>query len=297
VQRLLVITNSAAGSSDEEPLEAALSVLRAGADVVVTATSSPDELEDVLAAADGRRIVVAGGDGSLHAVVAAAYARGSLAASVLSLIPLGTGNDFARGTSIPLDPAQAAHLALSATPRPVDLIVDDTGSVVVNNVHAGIGAQASRKAGVWKDRLGTVGLGKLGYPAGAVLSVFKPPVRLRVTVDGEVVVDRRRVLQISLGNGSRVGGGTELNPGADPTDGGLDVMVSRAMGPLRRLSYVVHLRQGEHLRRDDVLHLTGSEVTVDGDEFWISADGEIDGPVARRSWRLERGAYLMTLPD
>ena len=38
---LLVITNSDAGTADEENLEAALDVLRAGASVEVAATSTP----------------------------------------------------------------------------------------------------------------------------------------------------------------------------------------------------------------------------------------------------------------
>ena len=50
-----------------------------------------------------RRIVVAGGDGSLHAVVTALHRRHELASRTLGLIPLGTGNDFARTLGIPLD--------------------------------------------------------------------------------------------------------------------------------------------------------------------------------------------------
>ncbi len=43
---------------------------------------------------------------------------------------------------------------------------------MVNNVHVGAGAQASRRGARWKERLGKVGygklnLGKLGYPIGA----------------------------------------------------------------------------------------------------------------------------------
>ncbi len=80
----------------------------------------------------------------------------------------------------------------------MDLIVDEVGQVVVNNVHVGAGAQASRRATRWKERLGSVGvgkvnLGKLGYPIGAAITAWNPPVlRLRVEVDGEVVNDLDR---------------------------------------------------------------------------------------------------------
>ncbi len=134
-------------------------------------------------------------------------------------------------------------MVVEGTPTPMDLIVDEVGQVVVNGVHVGAGAQASRRAARWKDRLGSVGvgkvnLGKLGYPIGAAITAWNPPVlRLRIEIDGEVVSDLDRpVLQVAVGNGSSVGGGTELTPEADPGDGPLDVMISRANGGLARLT-------------------------------------------------------------
>jgi diacylglycerol kinase (ATP) len=303
VDPLLVITNANAGTADEERLEAALAILREGASVEVAATADQGELNGVLHRAASRRLVVAGGDGSLHAVVAALHRRHELEGRTLALLPLGTGNDFARGTGVPLDIEDAARLVLGGEPRPLDLLVDEVGQVVVNNVHVGAGAQASRRGSRWKSRLGSVGigavnLGRLGYPIGAALVAFHPPeLRLRVKVDGEVVNDLDRpVLMVALGNGARVGGGTALNPEADPEDGVIDVMISRAVGPLARFGYVAHLRRGEHHRRDDVSYLRGQTVSVSGQEFWVSADGEVHGPERQRTWRLERAAYSMVLP-
>lgn len=303
MRSLLVITNADAGTSDEERLETALSVLREEASVEVAKTSNPGELDGVLHRAGGRTVVVAGGDGSIHAVVNALHKRMELAGSTLALLPMGTGNDFARGNGIPLDIEDAARLVLTGEARPVDLLVDETGNIVVNNVHVGTGAQASRKGATWKTRLGAIGvgkvnLGKLGYPIGAALSAFHPPNwRLRVEIDGEVVNDvNRPVLMVAIGNGGNVGGGTELNPDADPEDGRLDVMISRAVKPLAKLGYVAHLRRGEHDQRDDVVTLRGRSVKVSGGEFWLSADGEVSGPERSRSWRIEPAAYSMILP-
>ncbi len=221
-----MITNKGAGTSDEENLQLALDVLTPRASVDVVATSNPGELDGVLHRAGSQRIVVAGGDGSLHAVVAALHRRNDLARSVLGLIPLGTGNDFARCMGIPLDPEDAAAVILDGKVRPVDMMVDELGGVVVNNVHVGAGAQASRRGHRWKERLGSIGLGKvnlgkLGYPIGAFQASFMPPqVRLRIEVDGEVAVDvDDPVLMVAIGNGTSVGGGAELTPEADPEDG------------------------------------------------------------------------------
>jgi diacylglycerol kinase (ATP) len=303
VESLLVITNTDAGTADEETLDRALASLFDEVSIEVTATSNPGELDGVLHRAGSRVIVVAGGDGSIHAVVAALHRRHDLSRAVLGLLPLGTGNDFARAMGIPLDAEKAARVLVDGKVRPVDLIVDELGNVVVNNVHVGAGAQASRRGQRWKERLGKIGYGRLnlgraGYPIGALLAAVKPPyLRLRVEVDGEVVVDLDEpVLMVAIGNGPTVGGGAQLAPEADPQDGKVDVMISRAIGPLARLAYAAHLTRGRHHERDDVIYVRGERVSISGDEFYCAADGEISGPERNRTWHVEPSAYSMVLP-
>jgi diacylglycerol kinase (ATP) len=293
VEPLLLITNSEAGSNDEENLDKALAVLRAATDVEVAATSNQGELDGVLHRRGGRHVVVAGGDGSLHAVVAALHRRHELANTVVGLVPLGTGNDFARGAGIPLDPEDSARLIVADKVQPVDLIVDCLGEVVVNNVHIGVGAQASHNATNLKKVLG-----RAGYVLGALKAAVKPPfVRLRIEVDDHVVADfAHPILMVAIGNGSRVGGGAEITPEADPKDGKLDVMVAYATSPWDKLGYAVRFRRGTHHERDDVLYLRASRVSVSGQNFYCSADGELYGPERNRTWHVEPGAFSMPLP-
>ena len=301
---LLVITNKDAGTADQESLDVALRLLRGRTSVEVAATSHPGELDGVLQRAGSRRIVVAGGDGSLHAVISALHRRNQLKDAVVGLLPLGTGNDFARGVGIPLEVDEAALVVVEGGVREMDLILDEVGEIVVNNVHVGAGAEASRSGSGWKQRLGSIGvgkvnLGKLGYPIGAVQSALHPDdLHLRVEVDGQVVNDLDRpVLMVAVGNGASIGGGTEVTPHADPEDGKVDVMVSRATSPLAKLSYTLKMaRHGSHLERPDVDYYRGHSVSVSGEAFWCSADGEIYGPERQRTWRVEPAAYRMVLP-
>ena len=277
---MLVIANAEAGTADG--LEDALEVL----DCEVARTESPEELDDVVRR--DRFLVVAGGDGSLHAVVAALHRGELLESTTIGLVPLGTGNDFARGAGIPTDPADAARLVLSGSAARVDLLVDDAGGVVVNNVHVGAGAEAARAARPWKKALGPI-----GYAIGAAITAVRPPtLRLRVTVDGVVVSDRA-TLQVAVGNAPYVGGGTSLTPEADPSDGQLDVMLSHALSPIARAAYALRLRKGEHHHGADVRYLRGTSVTVEGEPFHLSADGEIAGPLDRRTWTLRPGALTL----
>ncbi|HET7386042.1 MAG TPA: diacylglycerol kinase family protein [Nocardioidaceae bacterium] len=293
MEPVLLITNVAAGGHDAEYLDAALEVLRGVTDVEVASTGNLGELDSVLHRRGSRRVVVAGGDGSLHAVIAALHRRHELPEAVLGLIPLGTGNDFARGLRIPLAPQEAAELVVKGQPTPVDLIVDCTGEIVVNSVHVGAGADAGQRAKRWK-----ASMGRAGYVAGAAAEAAHPELlRLRVEVDGQVVTDfDRPVLGVALGNGPSVGGGTELTPQARPGDGQIDVMVAFAAGPVARAGFLTKLLTGRHPQRDDVAYLRGSTVSVSGQPFHISADGEISGPERNRTWRLEKSALTMLLP-
>jgi YegS/Rv2252/BmrU family lipid kinase len=301
---LLVITNKDAGTADQETLEVALEILRSRTSVEVAATADPGELDGVLQRAGSRRIVVAGGDGSLHAVMSALHRRNQLRDVTVALLPLGTGNDFARSVGIPLEIEDAARVVTEGEARMTDLVVDEVGEIVVNNVHVGAGAEASRKGHRWKTRLGSIGIGKvnlgrLGYPIGAIQSAFgHGELHLRVELDGKVVNDLDRpVLMVAVGNGAHIGGGTEVTPHADPEDGRVDVMVSRATSPLAKLSYTLKMaRQGSHLERPDVDYYRGTTVSVAGEEFWCSADGEIYGPERQRTWHVESAAYRFVMP-
>ena len=52
-----------------------------------------------------------------------------------------------------------------------------------------------------------------------------------------------------------------------------------------------------HPERDDVLRRACDTVTVAGDPLYTSADGEIYGPVQRRTWTLKQGTLRMVLPE
>lgn len=283
---LLVVVNAAAGAADAEALEPALDVLREAAEVEVVGTASSEELDRALAALDGRTLVVAGGDGSLHLALQRLRAAGGPLPDI-GLIPLGTGNDLARGLDLPLDPATAARGIAGGRPRPLDLLATDDGHIVVNASHAGLGAQAAQRSEDLKERFGPA-----AYPLGALIAgVRESGSQLTVTVDGTVVSDAS-TLMVGVANGPSIGGGTLLAPGAEPDDGLLDVVVVTAVGPLARAAFAAALRRGTHLERDDVLALRGRQVTLAGDPVPHDLDGEVvePGPTTYRvlpaAWRL-----------
>lgn len=286
----IAITNDRAGTADDEAVESALSILRTSFDVTAVSTHDDSELD---AAIGEHEIVIAiGGDGSLHAVIAALVRLGRLGDVVVGLIPLGTGNDFARSLRIPDVPADAAQLIVDGHHIDVDLIRDDAGGSVINAVHLGVGAEAAQRADSWKGALGPI-----GYGIGAMLSgLDTAPLAVQVSVDGTALPAGNGVLQVAINNGTYVGAGTPLAPQADPTDGQLDVLVSYSTGNTERLSYARDLREGTHVDRDDVMTIRGTSVTVHGEPFSCSADGELLEGISERTWHIEPGAVSMFAP-
>jgi diacylglycerol kinase (ATP) len=291
---VLLIANELAGGTEEEAVATAVEVLESAGPVEVVICRSDGDLDRALDRRGGRRLVVAGGDGSLHTTLGKLWRRGEAADCPVGVLPLGTGNDFARGVGIPIDPVEAARLILRGLPRALDLIVDEDGGAVVNAVHVGVGADAALAARPFKPWLRIA-----AFPIGAVLAGLTARAwRLRVTVDGRTVSDGRRlVFMVGLANAPSIAGGTaELGPDADPADGVASVTVSFATGPLARLGYAVALHRGEHPKRADVLHLSGREVDVRGTPFHVNADGEVTGPVRHKHWRVVPKAWCLILP-
>ena len=145
-------------------------------------TSDLADLREGLRREVGREVVVAGGDGSLHAVVGLLRELGTLASTTLALVPTGTGNDFARGLGLSLDSdcLEAATVVLQGCRQAIDILVDDDDGIVVNAVHVGVGAEAGKEAKPWKSWLG-----KVAYPVGAAIATVKTRGHLlRVEADG-----------------------------------------------------------------------------------------------------------------
>lgn len=288
---ILVIANRNAGTADEERLRVAVDVLRNHGEVDVRWSGDVAELDDVLDAIDGRRVVVAGGDGSIHAVVQRLWQRDCLSGVDLALLPLGTGNDLATGLDLATDPAAAAAVAMEGDARELDLLVTDDGHVVVNASHAGLGAAAAERSEGMKDALGP-----LAYPVGALIAgVREAAWDLRVSLDGEVVHEGS-TLMVGIANAPSIGGGTRLIPPALPDDGQLDVIVVTAIGPAARLAFAVALRDAAHLNREDVLHLRGSTVTIEGEPVAHDLDGEVIPDLETCTYRVLPRAWQLRVP-
>jgi diacylglycerol kinase (ATP) len=273
----VVLANEAAGSVQDRALGEVLSRLARVAPTAVRLTKDADDLDEALRGLDGRRPVLAGGDGSLHLAVNRLRALG-LADVPLGLVPLGTGNDLARGMGLSLEPAEAAETAATGTPQAMP-VATRAGSdeVLVNNVHAGIGDRAARFATRLKPRLGA-----LAYPAGAVVAGVRPGTeRVAVRVDGRTV-HRGAALAVVVALGPSAGGGHRVAPDAEPTEPVLDVVLIEPGSVWSRLGIGAAMVAGrDPSEHPDVERWTGREVEIEHLDR-SSADWDLDGEC--RTW-------------
>ena len=292
--RRLLIANAGAGSAEDEAVDRAAAVLGRAGGVRVARTADLDELAAVLAEERDADVVVAGGDGSLHACVNALHraAPERLRQQPLGVVPMGTGNDLATHLGLPDDPAAAAEVAVTGRTRRLDLLALDHGVVAVNADHAGIGALAATRGEALKSVAGP-----LAYRLGA-LAVAADPVDWTVTVTADgVVAHDGPVLFVAVALGPTVGGGVELAPDADPSDGTAEVLVVGAVdGLLGRLRLAASAAKGEHVDRPEVQVHRGADITIEGDPMPHDVDGELTDPLARVRYEVVPQAWAVRVP-
>jgi diacylglycerol kinase (ATP) len=271
-----VVLNPVAGRTANRDLAPVLRALSSrnglDADVVVSESAADAELLARKAAADGRDIIAAGGDGTvgLLAGVAAETDRR------LAIVPTGAGNDFAvtlgYDRARPLDAIAAIASGRDAT---VDLgMVNGRWYTCVTC--SGFDAEANRWANT-VTRLSGTSL----YVAAVLrtLAVYKP-CPFRVTVDG--TVHETPAWMVAVGNSRAYAGGMQIVPEARLDDGLLDVCVIGDLSRIQILRHFPKVFRGAHLAVPGVSMFRGEHVTVEAvgrDAMEVWADGERVGPL------------------
>jgi diacylglycerol kinase (ATP) len=232
------------------------------------------------------RIVVAGGDGSIAPVAAAAGAAGA----PLAVVPVGTANDFARRLGIPEDLSEACRLAVRGTRfRSLELGWMNEERPFVNVASAGLPAPAAQRARSWKARFGP-----LAYALGAVSAglTAKPLTCLVTCGDRELLAGE--AWQVTVAASGAFGAGAAIEE-ADPGDGALEVVAVEAGPRLSLVSLAYRLRSGRVTQHPRAFHsrCPAAEVQVP-DCTKFNVDGELVTVGAAR-FTAEAGAFRLVV--
>jgi diacylglycerol kinase family enzyme len=245
-----VIVNPAAGRGKVGRLSGA--ILKAARDKGAKAflTEGPGHAAELAGKAPpGARVVAVGGDGTVHEVLKGLAGTDK----TLGVVPIGSGNDFARmlglkGLPWPL----ALEHALFAPEEAVDLGVVN-GEPFGASLGLGFDALVAKKALSAPPFLR--GMPRYLYALFAVLKDLRLP-EGRVFLDGEEVY-RGPLLLLAAMNGPAYGGGIPIAPMADPRDGRLAVVLAGRFSRLGVVLILPRLLLGRHLGHKEVRAFSG----------------------------------------
>jgi len=214
-------------------------------------------------------VVSVGGDGLVNHI--ASELVGSETA--LGVIPIGVGNDFARGLGIPLDIDRACAALAHGQLQRVD-VAQANERYFFSVAVMGLAAQVNRLANQFQ-RFRVSAL----YTVLTVTSVFlDTPLAFTVRYDGQT----RRCFSwmIAVANTWSCARGMALVPAARPDDGLLDVCLVNGMGKWELLYVFPRVFSGRHIYHTGIETLRGREITISADSpCEIYADGERLGPL------------------
>lgn len=228
------------------------------------------------AVADGvEALVVVGGDGMVHLALPAVVGT----ATALGVIPAGTGNDQARAYGWPRrSPEAAADVVMDGRRRTVDVGCAVTadgrsayfGSVLASGFDSLVSDRTNRMR--WPH-----GRARYNVAMLAEFANLRPLPFVLTFADGRVVV--RDLLLVAVGNTRSYGGGMQICPDADPSDGQFDVTIGGAAPRRDVLRLMPHVYRGTHVGRPqvEVVRTTGLRIESPGINAY--ADGDYLGPL------------------
>lgn len=225
-------------------------------------------------------IVAIGGDGTVNEVM-----NGLInTQSKFAVIPLGSGNDFAKAVKMPNNIIEAIDVILNNKN-----IIADIGKVVTHRC-------INDKLHIYDERFFINGIG-IGFDASVayesskirrlrglplyISALFRALIKYK-TPNFLIKLDELRLKSkyflIAIGNGVSAGGGFYLTPEAKLDDNRFDVCYVNRIGIFKILKMFPSVLKGLHGKYKEVHFTHSKNIEVKSkDNFFVHADGEIVG--------------------
>ena len=230
-----------------------------------------------------KRIVAAGGDGTINEVVNGL--AGTTAA--LGLLPIGTVNVFATELGLPSgDLKECWQIICEGHTRTIDL-PSANGKHFVQLAGIGLDAQAVKETSVAFKR----SFGPLSYLVSAAQIASRPPPHLVIESKGAARIEGSFVL---IGNGRLYGGPFPFFKRALIDDGLLDIVVFKRIGYLDIIRYLQDVIFSSSISMPDLEYFQTKRVRVSSEEeVPVEVDGELIGNCPVEFRVRERGLRVL----
>ncbi len=295
----LIILNPIAGKGTAEKRIPELRGLfdTAGLDYTIYLTEAPGHaisLAKDLAREENAAVIAAGGDGTSNEVLNGLMTGKGENVPLFGVLPLGRGNDFAHGCGVPADLAEAVRIVAGGNPAPLDVGLVTGGFYPQGRYFGnGIGVGFDTVVGLEAAKMKHVH-DAMAYVLGALKTLIKfskSPV-IELSFNGKIIT--AEVIQISLMNGTRMGGLFFMAPDAVNSDGQLDLCMVSRLSRGKLMKTIVHYTKGTQknlpwvatdraaayglkaLKGGMIVHADGETICTDGKELMIEC---IPGPL------------------
>ncbi|MEE6165390.1 MULTISPECIES: diacylglycerol kinase [unclassified Mycolicibacterium] len=215
-------------------------------------------------------LVVVGGDG----VISLALQELAQGGVPLGIVPAGTGNDHAREFRLPTgDPEAAADVIVAGRTETIDLgriversgVVKWFGTVMAAGFDSLVSDRTNRMS--WPH-------GRMRYNVAMVAELSKLrllPFRLAFDDGPELTTD---LTLAAFGNTRSYGGGMLICPGADHSDGLLDITMAHSASRTKLIRLFPTVFKGTHVNLPEITTKRAATVHVDCPGINAYADGD-----------------------
>jgi diacylglycerol kinase (ATP) len=256
-------------------------------DAVSLASKAADQYVDA--------IIAAGGDGTLNQVVNGVLIGRESASKlpVIGLIPLGSGNDFARTAHINGNADQIEKLILDFVPKKIDV-----GGIHFTN------SQTLRTELRYFVNMADMGMGPVvvdkvlksgrafGHAAAyyrSIISTFFQYKMMEVEARTNDWHWKGKLRTLGVGNGKYYGHGMGITPDAILNDRMLNVFICGNVSVFDFIRYTGHLKKAKHVYIPEVHYKTATEISFSSEgKCLIEGDGEILGQLPATIKLLDR---------
>lgn len=219
-------------------------------------------------------IVAAGGDGTLFEVVNGYFQNKTSKRCPLGILPMGTGNAFARDLNLEASEwIKAVEIIGRAKPRKVDVGKFHTHGqdyYYLNIMGLGFVADVTETARKLK------GFGNISYTFGVFYrTLFLKAHRLNIEIDGNII--ERDSIFVEVSN-TRYTSNFLMAPDAKIDDGFLDVTILGKVTRRKLLKSFPMIFTGEHVNLEEVETFQAKHITIETDiPKVLTPDGELIG--------------------
>lgn len=226
-------------------------------------------------------VIAAGGDGTLHHVVNGVLESDAQPLPAIGLIPLGSGNDFARTCGITASADELLATWKKFQPLPTDIgriqLPSGDGHLrvehFINVCSVGMGPEVVRRIQQSRFNLGPA----LKYLSSTITTFFTlqpQPVQI-ILPSGTWSTDVRVV---AIANGTSFGHGLKIAPSASLDDGQFDTFVAGDAPMLRFLIFLQKIKSGVVIQHPAIRYDRCDQAVINSNlPLPMEADGELIG--------------------